>query len=61
MKADGTPDGEAVMTFEEIGEILGITSGGAWSLYKSGMKKLQRPCNAGKLQEMRDLMNSKES
>jgi len=32
----------AAMSFEEIGEALGITTAGAWMLYRSAIRKLRQ-------------------
>lgn len=48
-----------VKSFDEIGQALGITRGGAWMLYRSAMRKLRRPCNRAALMEFRQLLNMK--
>jgi hypothetical protein len=53
------PQGEAVMTFGEIGAKLGITRGGAWMLYQSAVRKLRRRCNSAALRELQELVNLK--
>lgn len=41
-KDTGLPRQHGVMTFEEIGQELGITRGGAWMAYKSALRKLRK-------------------
>lgn len=60
VKRLGEPHGDGVMSFKEIGERLGITRGGAWMAYRSGMRKLRRRCHQARLQSMLDLARSKE-
>jgi hypothetical protein len=51
--------GDAAMSFAEIGRVLGITRGGAWMAYKSAMKKLRKRCNARVLEELKQLAELK--
>ena len=39
---DGSITVDGLMTFKEIGRRLGISAGGAWMLYRSAMRKLER-------------------
>lgn len=48
----------AVMTFEEIAKVLGITRGGAWMAYQSAMRKLRRCRKA--FETMRDVAALKQ-
>lgn len=50
---------DPVMTFEEIGQALGITRSGAWMAYKSAMRKLRQRRRARQLDELRALWKSK--
>ncbi len=44
MRIDSNLHLDAAMTFEEIGQIMGITKSAAWMLYSSALRKLrQRP------------------
>jgi hypothetical protein len=47
--------GDAVMSFKQIGEALGITRGGAWMAYKSAIRKLRKARNARILEELQQL------
>lgn len=53
--------GDAAMSFDEIGRALGITRGGAWMAYKSGMRKLRRRSKARVIEELRDLAAAMQS
>lgn len=53
-------NGDAAMSFADIGAKLGITKDGAWMAYRSALRKLRRACNAEKLQELRDLASAME-
>lgn len=57
---NGTPKNGAAMSFEEIGQQLGITRGGAWMAYRSGMKKLAKGGRLKKLLVILALARSKE-
>lgn len=47
-------------SFDEIGQALGITRGGAWMLYRSAISKLRRrPEKLRKLRELVELRTSK--
>lgn len=48
------------MTFDEIGEKLGITKGGAWMLYKSAMRKLRHAARHRDIENLRDLVEFRE-
>lgn len=55
----GTPHDNGEMTFEEIGERLGITRGGAWMLYKKAMKKLRHAGRRRDVAGLRELIEFK--
>jgi hypothetical protein len=52
---------EGEVSFEEIGRAMGITKGGAWFLYRSGMQKLRHPRNRARLLELQELVRFKAS
>lgn len=47
------------MSFDEIGQALGITRGGAWMLYQNAMRKLQHPANRQRLRRLKELVEFK--
>jgi hypothetical protein len=51
---------EAAMSFEEIGKELGIGASGAWMLYRSALRKLQRPCAARDVRLLKELVEFRE-
>jgi hypothetical protein len=53
------PNGGAAMSFDQIAEVLGITRGGAWMLYKSAMRKLRSPRHARVLRELKALSDQR--
>jgi hypothetical protein len=55
---DEPVDFDGAMTFEEIGRELGISRGGAWMLYCSGIRKLRR--KVGAMRELRKLAAARE-
>ena len=59
-KGQGTPKGGAAMSFEEIGQELGMTRGGAWMAYKSAMRKLRKEGRLRELQIVLALARSKD-
>lgn len=56
---EGGPHQGAEMSFEEIGQALGITRGGAWMLYRNAMRKLQHPANRRRIERLRDAVDFK--
>lgn len=49
-----TAEGDAAMTFADIGKAMGITRGDAWMAYRSALRKLRRnPQRLAALNEQR--------
>jgi len=53
------PHGDAAMSFKEIGEVLGITRGGAWMAYASAMRKLARLPDDPEVRKLKELVDFK--